>query len=307
VYTSVDQVFSEPVFRAFEAATQVHVEAVYDTEETKSTGVANRLIAEADAPLADVYWSNDPVRPFLLVERGIVEPYRSPEADAIPSPFRAADGTWTGVAARARLLLVNRDLVPEAETPSGLLELTDPRWKGRVAIANPLFGTTTMHVAAVLTAWGEPAGKAWMDGLRANEVHVAASNGEVGRLVTAGEAAVGLLDTDDAAEATASGAHVVAVVPDQDGGGTLVMPSSVVRIRGGPHPENAAKLVDWLLSADTERRMAENGRHMPLRADVAPPAGVTPVRSLRALPVDYAAVAEEMEAMQPWLRAWVGF
>jgi iron(III) transport system substrate-binding protein len=60
VYTSVDQVFSEPVFRAFEAESGLRVRAVYDTEETKSTGVLNRLIAEAQNPQADVFWSGDP-------------------------------------------------------------------------------------------------------------------------------------------------------------------------------------------------------------------------------------------------------
>lgn len=305
-YTSVDQVFAEPVFQAFEAATHIRVDAVYDTEETKSTGVVNRLIAEGATPQADVFWCNDPVRPFLLVRKGLVEPYTSPEAAAIPSAFKATDGTWTGVAARARMLLVNRALVPEDETPGTLAELTDPRWRGRVAIANPLYGTTTMHVAALLTIWGDERGKAWLEALKANDVRVAGSNGEVKRLVVAGEAAVGILDTDDAADAVASGAPVVAVIPDQDGAGTLVIPSSVVRIRNGPHPDTAHRLIDWILSADTERRMADNGGHMPLRDDVAPPPGVTPVRSIRAMPVDYAAIARTMEDVQPWLRGWAG-
>src|SRR5687768_624576 len=78
VYTSVDQPFSQPVFDAFEKQTGIHVRAVYDTEETKSTGVVNRLVAEARSPQADVFWSNDPVRPFLLADRGMIEPYVSP-------------------------------------------------------------------------------------------------------------------------------------------------------------------------------------------------------------------------------------
>src|SRR6266542_1522285 len=104
VYTSVDQVVSEPVLRDFEKQSGIKVRAVFDTEETKSTGVLNRLIAEADHPQADVFWSGDPVRPFLLVKRGLVEPYVSPNAAGIPSTFKAADGTWTGFAARARVL-----------------------------------------------------------------------------------------------------------------------------------------------------------------------------------------------------------
>jgi len=113
VYTSVDQVFSEPVFRAFEAATGLTVRPVFDTEETKSTGVLNRLVAEADRPQADVFWSGDPVRPFLLIKRGLVEPYVSPNAGGLPAGLRAADGAWTGFAARARVLLVNRELRAE--------------------------------------------------------------------------------------------------------------------------------------------------------------------------------------------------
>jgi ABC-type glutathione transport system ATPase component len=60
VYTSVDQPFSEPSFRDFENGSGIEVRAVFDTEETKSTGVLNRLIAEAQRPQADVFWSGDP-------------------------------------------------------------------------------------------------------------------------------------------------------------------------------------------------------------------------------------------------------
>jgi iron(III) transport system substrate-binding protein len=303
VYTSVDQVFSEPVFDAFEAASGVTVRAVFDTEEAKSTGVLNRLLAEADAPQADVFWSGDPIRPFLLAQRGLLEAYASPEAAGIPAAYKAADGSWTGVAARARMLLVNRDLVPEAETPHTLRELTGPAWTDRVAIANPLYGTTTMHVAALMVAWGEAPARAWLDGLKVHGAWIAASNGEVRRLVVAGDVAVGLLDTDDAAEAVASGAHVEGIFPAD---GTLVMPSSVVLLRGGPHPAEARKLADWLISARTEEAMAAHGAHMPLRAGVVAPAGVVAVGSIPALAVDYQAVAREMEASQPWLKAWAG-
>ena len=122
-YASVDQVFSEPIFRLFEEENGIPVRAVFDTEETKSTGVLNRIIAEAQAPQADVFWSGDPARAFLLIGRGLVEPYRSPNADRIPPEFRSEDGMWTGFAARARVLLVNTDLVGETERPVSIPSL----------------------------------------------------------------------------------------------------------------------------------------------------------------------------------------
>ncbi len=306
VYTSVDQVFSEPVFQAFEREAGIRVRPVFDTEETKSTGVLNRLIAEADHPQADVFWSGDPVRPFVLIKRGLVQPYVSPQADGLPAQLRAPDGSWTGVAARARVLLVNRRLVTSPDTPRSIRDLADPRWKGKGAIANPLFGTTTMHVAALFAAWGDAGAKAFLEALKTNGVRIASSNGEVKRLVVGGEVAFGLTDTDDANEARKEGAEVEVVYPDADGVGTLVMPTSVVLMAKAPHPETGKQLVDYLLSPDVERRMAEAAAHMPLRSGVVVPPGVKGVPEIRAMEIDYSRVADEMERVQPWLRQWLG-
>jgi len=168
VYTSVDQIFSEPIFRDFERLTGVKVRAVFDTEETKSTGVVNRIIAESSNPQADVFWSGDPVRQFLLSNRGLVENYLSPNGSGIRTQFKSPEGTWTGFAARARVLLVNKSLVKPDEMPVSILDLTNPKWKGRAAIANPLYGTTTFHVAALFTAWGEERARQFMNDLKAN-------------------------------------------------------------------------------------------------------------------------------------------
>jgi iron(III) transport system substrate-binding protein len=305
-YTSVDQPFSEPVFTAFRTHTGLTVRAVFDTEETKSTGVLNRLIAESARPQADVFWSGDPVRIFLLIKRGLVEPYASPNAAGMPAAFRATDGAWTGLAARARVLLVNKGRNPGEDLPRSIRDLADARWRGQTAIANPLFGTTTMHAAALFTAWGEEKAKSFFDGLKANGARIASSNGEVKRLVASGEVAFGLTDTDDASEAQKAGAPVEIVYPDQDGAGALVMPTVVVLLRGGPHPEAGRKLIDHLLSPEVEERLAREGAHMPLRPGVPTPPGVRRVDEIKAMQVDYARVAETMEQIQPWLRQWVG-
>ena len=306
VYTSVDQVFSEPLFKEFERKSGIAVRAVFDTEETKSTGVLNRLIAEAQHPQADVFWSNDPVRPFLLIKRSLAEPYVSPSASDIPAAFRAVDGTWTDFAARVRVLLVNKKRVSPGEMPLSIRDLANPRWKGQTAIANPLFGTTTMHIAALSATWGEEQARAFLTALKANSARIVSSNGEVKRLVATSEIAFGLADTDDGFEALKEGAPVEVVYPDQDGMGALVMPTSAVLVKGGPHPETGRKLVDYLLTPDVERRMADSAAHMPLRPEVPVPQGLKRVSDIKAMQVDYARVADEMERIQPWLRQWVG-
>jgi len=306
IYTSVDQVVSEPILRDFEKQSGLTVRAVFDTEETKSTGVLNRLVAEAAHPQADVFWSGDPVRPFVLIKRGLVAPYESPNAAGIPPSFRASDGTWTGFAARVRVLLVNKNRVAALAMPRSIRDLADPRWKGMTAVANPIFGTTTMHVAALFTTWGEEQGRAFLQALKDNQARIASSNGEVKRLVASGGVAFGVADTDDAQEALADHAPIDVVFPDQDGIGTLVMPTTVSLMRGAPHADAGKKLIDHLLRPEVERRLAEAAAHVPLRGGVQTPPGIKRADEFEAMNVDYARLADEMERMQPWLKSWVG-
>ena len=309
VYTSVDQVDAQPIFRYCSKKTGIEVRGLYDTEETKSTGVFNRLIAERNHPQADLFWSGDPVRSALLIRRGIVVAYRPKAASDLPAVFRAADGTWTGVAARARILLVNKALVPADQMPTSILDMVDPKWKGKVAMASPLYGATTMHVAALASIWGEAKTRTFMDRLKANGVKIVGSNGEVKRLVVAGQVAFGLTDTEDAAEALRDRANVAVVFPDQQGMGTVVMPSTVVLIKGAPHAKLARKLLECLVSKDVERRLVDTGSYLPLRPDVKVPKskrGVCWPASLKRTNVDYKKAADALEHMQPFLRKWSG-
>src|SRR4030095_6797267 len=104
VYVSEDRVFSEPILKDFERDTGIKVNAVFDTEEAKSTGVMNRLVAEKGNPQADVYLANEPVRADVLREQEISTPYVPAAANEIPRQFKDSRGYWTGFSARARLL-----------------------------------------------------------------------------------------------------------------------------------------------------------------------------------------------------------
>src|SRR5437016_328249 len=151
VYVSEDQVFSEPILKDFEHDTGIRVNSVFDTEEAKSTGVMNRLLAEKANPQADVYWANEPVRADVLRQQGISTPLQPANAKDIPAQFKDPAGYWTGFSARARLVVVNKNAKLK---PASILSYVDPKMKGRAVIANPLFGTTTAQMAALFALWG---------------------------------------------------------------------------------------------------------------------------------------------------------
>src|SRR5215470_11452043 len=109
VYTSVDDVHARLIAERFTKDTGIEVRLVADTEETKSTGLLNRLIAEKKRPRADVFWSGDPMRAAILKKHEVAAAYRSPAAKGLPPRFSDPEHYWTGFSARARVLLVNTE------------------------------------------------------------------------------------------------------------------------------------------------------------------------------------------------------
>lgn len=307
VYTSVDDVFARPVAEQFQRDTGVEVRLVPDTEETKSTGLVNRLIAEKDRPQADVFWSGDPVRAAILKSKGVSAPYRSPEADGLPAQFSDPEGHWTGFSARARVLIYNRNLVPAGQEPGSIMDLLDRQFRGKAAMADPLFGTMSMHTVALFAALGDAKAKEFFEGFIANGGKILSSNGEVRRRVADGEFAVGLTDTDDVNVARLEGKPVGLVYPDQDGMGVLVIPNCVVLVAGGPNPDGGKQFIDYLLLPKTEQALAESeAAQMPVRPGVPVPAAMTRLDQLKPMRVDYAALGNLLEQLAAgYLKDWV--
>ncbi len=304
VYTSVDQVFSEPVLKIFEKETGIKVKAVFDTEETKSTGVLNRLIAEKDNPQCDVFWSGDPVRANILKQKGITQPYISANAEGIKPVFKDPENNWTGFSARARVLIYNTDSLKGNDIPISVFDLTNEKYKGKVAIANPLFGTTTFHIAALFSVLGDEKAKQFLENLKNNNVIIATSNGDVKKRVALGEALCGLTDTDDAFEAQKDGEHTGIVFLDQQGIGTLIMPNTVSLIKNSPNTENGKKLIDYLLSKQTEAKLAKSCAQMPLHKNVEIPIEIPPLDDIKPMQIDYEATAEKLQQIQNYLKEW---
>jgi iron(III) transport system substrate-binding protein len=296
VYTSVDQVFSEPILDDFEKKTGIKVKAVYDVEASKTVGLVNRLIAEKGRPKCDVFWNNEIVRTIVLKEKEVLVPYTSPSADDIPSQFRDKDDYWTGFAARARVLIYNTKMLKETDVPKSIFELTDPGWRGKVALGYPLFGTTATHVAAMYVGLGQEKTEEYLKALKANGVVIVDGNSVARDVVVEGRLPVAFTDTDDVNVAIQSAKPVKMVYPDSDGTGTLLIPNTVALIRDCPHPDEGKILIDYLLSREVESKLAfSESANMPIRDGVKKPPHVPEFSSINAMEVDYHKVAENLD------------
>jgi iron(III) transport system substrate-binding protein len=265
----------------------------------------NHLLAEKNNPQADVYWANEPIRAELLKQKGIAAPYNSPNAKGIPPEFKDPQNLWTGFSARARVLVVNNNA---AKHPRSILDYTNSEWQAKAVIANPLFGTTTAEIAALFTIWGDAKTKTFMSNMKNNKTAIATSNGESADFVANAQYSFSLVDSDDAVNRIRQGKHITMVYPDQADGeiGCFIVPNALVLISGAPHPDTARKLIDYLLSKETERKLAlADCAQIPLHSGVEPPAELGGIDHIKVMNVDYAAVAKKMIEIQPYLKSWM--
>ncbi len=304
VYTAHDQIYSEPVFQKFTKETGIEVRAVYDTEAVKTAGLVSRLIAEADAPRCDVFWNNEIARTIILKRKGLLQPYVSPQSEQIPPVFRDPEGFWTGFAGRGRVLIYNTDLVKDPDTiPKSLWALTRPEWRGKAAIAKPLFGTTATHAAHLFHKWGDEETRRYFKALKENEVLIAAGNATVRDMVARGRLPLGLTDTDDVNGALEDGLPVGIIYPDSDTDKTLVIPNTLCLMKGAPRPEQGRKLIDYLLTRETEEYLnRERAAQIPLRRDAVSQNRVPALRDLPVEDTDWEKVADEMESTAAFIQ-----
>lgn len=309
LYCAQDREFAEALLAKFTSETGLRVEAKYDTEANKSVALAAELEKEASHPRCDVHWNNEPLGSVRLARAGVYSPLPSELVAAFPADTRPEDRMWQGFAARARVLILNTTWVKEAERPRRLLDLTGERWTSWVAIAKPFFGTTATHAAALASVLGGDKTRDFFAGLKANSVNVVAGNKQVARGVADGHFAVGITDTDDALIELRDGKPVALVFPDADGFGTLFLPNTVALVKNCPNPTGALRLVEFLLRAETEKRLAEGGGfQIPLNPAVNAdlPAAILRPTQTAAMSVNYDRAADVWEGTQAMLRELFG-
>ncbi|MEN1679113.1 MAG: extracellular solute-binding protein [Planctomycetota bacterium] len=308
VYTALDREFSQPIFAAFERDTGIKVLPRYDTESTKTVSLVEAIRAERDRPRCDLFWNNEALHTLRLAREGLLRPYASPRGSEYPADAQSPEGLWYGFAARARVLIVNTNRVPEARRPRSIQDITDVQWTDQVGIAKPLFGTTATHAACLFAEWGEEEANDFFQRVKRN-ARIMAGNKQVARAVAAGTLAFGLTDTDDAIIELEAGRPVAIVYPDQVAAqdaaeplGTLFIPNTLSLMKGSEHPAAAQALLDYLLSAKVEARLAMGpSAQAPLNKTSTEPARIETPSTIRAMQVDFEKAAEAWETARQFL------
>jgi iron(III) transport system substrate-binding protein len=292
IYSGRSEALLNPVIAAFEKA---HPTIKVQLKAGKNNELAAAILEEQANPQADVFITTDMLATINLAKQQVLMPYQIPGTDAIPSEYKAADATWTSITTRARVIMYNRDLVSASDVPTSMLELTDPKWKGKIAAANSSNGSFQAQVAVMKQLLGDTQTTAWLTGLVANDVQFFGSHSDVRKAVGSGEFALGLVNHYyyELQAHEQSDNNVGVSYPDSKAGqmGVILNTTAVGIIKGAPHAQAAQLFSAFLFLPETQSLFAKLNYEYPLIPGVATSEGLTPLDSIKTVQIDMQSVA----------------
>ncbi|HEV8244034.1 MAG TPA: extracellular solute-binding protein [Nitrospirales bacterium] len=289
IYSGRKEKAIKPVVETFTKQTGIQV----DLKIGKTSGLANEIRMEKAHPRGDLFISTESGIMEVLAKDGLLDPYQSAATKAIPDEFKSVTGAWTGISGRARILLYNKNLIAEKEAPKSILELTDPKWKGKLAISGTRERTTLAWAAWLVAIKGEAFTKDYIAKLQTNGLKILTDNTEVWQGVGRGEFAIGLTNSPNYYLAKQNNLPVGVVYPDQEAGGlgTPINSNAAAVIKGAANPEAARKFIDFLLSQEGQRILVTQDYEIPLIAE-ADTGEVLPAKAIKRPAVTAQRLAE---------------
>jgi len=294
LYSARKEELMKPLVDAYERATGVKVTLL----NAAPAELELRIEREASRPQADIFFTTDAAGAERLRQKSLLQPYQSPNAARVPAEFKATDGAWTGMIGRSRAIMYNTNLVKPEDAPKSVFELTDPKYRGRVAISAITEGGTKLWLASLLQERGEEFTVKYVNDLRANGLRVLANSTEVRKEVGGGGVAYGLVNHYYYVFEQKEGKPVGLIYPDQDQGqiGTLVTPLAVSIVKGARNEEAARRFVDFALSAEGQAPLTTQEAEFPLVPGVglgdANVPGVRPIDQIKRPATDFAKLAD---------------
>jgi iron(III) transport system substrate-binding protein len=276
---------------AHERAPLLGINVVYGGSVT----LMKRIEAEAGAPKADVFWAAS--ASVLDGLKSVLAAYRSPQTKAIPAQYVESHGLWTVCNVQVAVLMLNTRQLGSLPRPRSWRDLADPRFKGKVIVADPNT-TSTGH----MILWGASK-RLSAEEFRAlaRNVTVARNSAFVSSSVGQGEYAVGLTFEANAYPYVAGGQNEIELVYPMDG--TFVSEESAAMVRNAPHAEAAQMLYDLLLSRAVQVDLLRRAFRRPSRndIDVRGYVGLAALRDLMTTPIDE---EEARDARGRFLARW---
>ena len=229
----------------------------------------------------------------LMKESGLTQKYVPREAAFYNDGFTDPDGHWVSVHSLLNAMAYNTQLVKPGEAPKRYEDLLAPRWKNRLGVnlQDPEWYVNLQR------RWGKEKARNFLKALAAQQPGLRDGHNITAQLLAAGEF--------NAVSNTY--AHIAARIKNQGGPVQYVFDEPVITyvhpialMKAAPHPNAGKILIGFILSAEGQRMLRDQGR-IPSRRDIDPL--VFSLRNVKLFASDpkfakeYAPAGEEMRAI----------
>jgi iron(III) transport system substrate-binding protein len=277
-YTSTPIEEAQKIAELFRAETGITVELF----RSGGSQILSRFQQEINAGrvAVDVLTHSDPAAARAMAKKGLFVPFRPKNFESIPGAAKAADGSFIGQRLNMMTHYLRTDKVAPADEPKSWDDLTAPRYKGKLAMADPSFTSLQVSVVGMMSklrGWG------FYEKLRQNDVMIVPGNQQVADLIKRGERliAVGALDSY-AADLKAAGHPIKTLYPPD---GVFVIPSPTSVVKGSPDPQAARLFAQFMIGDEVQNLFPADGGYSA-RIDVRAPQGSPDLKNLNVITVD---------------------
>jgi len=287
VYSGRAEDLVKSVLEDFQRASGVTVNVRYGD----TASMAAQLMEEGERSPADLFLAQDAGALGAVTKKGLFAPLPDEVLQKVPAAYRARGGEWVGVTGRSRVLAYNTAQVRVADLPASVLDLTDPRWAGKVGVA-PTNGSFQAFVTALRVQHGDDTARQFLTGLKANGAQIRENNVQIVNDVADGKLAVGLVNHYYVFGVAKERGTTVDKLPAQlyffpDGDtGALVNVSGIGVLRKAATDPDTRALVDYLLGSAAQTHFAEQTYEYPLVAGVPTAPGLPELASLESPEID---------------------
>ncbi len=273
VYTSHKQEVYDPIIKEFEDR--------YDIWVSVETGGTNELLeriaTEAGRGTCDVMFGGGVES--LESYKQYFTPYSGAGSEAIDPAFRCEDGAWTPFSSLPIVLIYNTKLVAQNEL-KGWADLLDPKWKGRIAFADPaVSGSSFTALSTLLQIMHEREDALALFAQNLDGKQLAGS-GDVISAVVDGRLPVGVTLEETALRRIDALANIALVYPEE---GTSAVPDGCALIKDAPHEENAKLFLDFIVDRDVQSRVAQGLWRRSVRSDTDAAEGIASIDTLHLI------------------------
>jgi iron(III) transport system substrate-binding protein len=295
IYNGQHPQLTNALTSAFTRQTGIHV----SVRTGDGIVLADQILQEGSNSPADVYLTENSPELMNLQQHGLLAKLSASITDQVPQRDDSPIGDWVGVALRVSSLAYDPTRIARSHLPTSILQLAQPQWKGRVAIA-PTDSDFVPLVGAIVATYGLQAAVNWLNGLKHN-AQLYQDDESVVAAVNRGAVATGIINQyywfrlrlEVGAAATPSRVYYF---PSHNIGGLENISGAAV-LASSSHKALAERFVRFLVSAPAQRILAGSyDFEYPARPGISPNPQLPPLSSIGATTLSVVALGNDLQA-----------